>query len=438
MLISINREVRLFFKRRKKKILRILCCGLDTEIVAAIYICAFLIAALILVIWQITRDKCHTEKVKKHLCQDYKDGKIAGTWCHALCEEEVIQLHSCRYESGPSLTFQFEDTVVKLPHSYKTSSPHSQLPEPLSMSQLDKMLQDLLHSKLGQVDVTGLLQKIYKYADFNNNGKLTYGEANSVWQLLNIHEFFILFVFEEDPIFPLRNGTCGPLYAHQHVKASPLFNKHNKTFLDNFFSNTYRWSFPTWDRRVKVAVGLLEYGITFSEKYNAKFYMCDYVEQCFGHTSLFEVSLVSFENIMSEFMIGNILSQKKCSKDSHCQYQNLCHSLCNKQTGKCTSDIMEPSHTSVCEVLRDYVLFDAPVHVKTKLNDLLKKCDRSGRKIDKTGNSREVNEHYVRYNTILFDIQDLLWDEIKNKPPNWLHPPKPKKKPKQNPKFTGK
>lgn len=258
-----------------------------------------------------------------------------------------------------------------------------------------------------------------------------------MWQLLNIHEYFILFIFEKDPIFPLQNGTCGPLYAYQHTKASPLFNKHNKTVLDKFFSNTYRWSFPSWDRRVNVAVGLLEYGITFSEMYNAKFYMCDYVEQCFGYTSLFEVSLVSFENILSEFMIGSKLGKIQCTEDSHCQYQNLCRSLCNKQTGQCTKEVQGPSYTSVCEVLRDYVWFDAPAAVKRKLDDLLKKCFRTGQNIDKARSSQKVPQHYVRYNTIMIDIQDILWGEIKNKPPNWLHPPKPKKKPKRNPKFNG-
>jgi hypothetical protein len=258
-----------------------------------------------------------------------------------------------------------------------------------------------------------------------------------MWQLLNIHEYFILFIFEKDPIFPLRNGTCGPMYAYQHLKSSPLFNKHNKTVLDKFFSNTYRWSFPSWDRRVNVAVGLLEYGITFSEMYNAKFYMCDYVEQCFGYTSLFEVSLVSFENILSEFMIGSKLGKIRCTEDSQCQYQNLCHSVCNKQTGQCTKEVKGPSHTSVCEVLRDYVWFDAPKAVKNKLDDLLKKCFRTGQNIDKAGSSQKVYQYFVRYNTIIIDMQELLWGEIKNKPPNWLQPPKPKKKPKHNPKFKG-
>lgn len=432
-----NREFRLFFKRRKKRILQILCCGLDKEIMTAIYLCSFLVASLFLVIWQLSRDKCHTEKVVKQLCQDYKEGQIAGSWCHALCVDEIVQLHSCHHQNGPLLTFQYEDTVVKLPHSYKTSLPHSHLPEPLSMKQFHDMLHKFLHSKLGKVDFSRLLQKIDKYADFNNNGQLTYGEANSMWQLLNIHEFFILFIFDGDPIFPLKNGTCGPMYAYQHMKASPLFNKHNKTFLDNFFSNTYRWMFPSWDKRVNVAVGLLEYGITFSETYNSKFYMCDYVEQCFGYTQQYEVSLVSFENIMSEHMIGNILEEKKCSKDSHCQYQNLCHSLCNKKKGRCTNEVRGPSQTSVCEVLRDYVLFDAPAPVQAKLGDLLRKCDRIGQKIDKTGNNVELNQLNVWYNTVLFDIQELLWDKIKNKPANWLHPPKPKKKPKTHPKNTG-
>lgn len=82
-------------------------------------------------------------------------------------------------------------------------------------------------------------------------------------------------------------------------------------------------------------------------------------------------------------------------------------------------------------------MFDAPAPVQTKLGDLLRKCDRIGQKIDKTGNNVELNQLNVWYNTVLFDIQELLWDEIKNKPANWLHPPKPKKKPKSHPKNTG-
>lgn len=43
------------------------CCGLDKEIMTAIYLCSFLVASLFLVIWQLSQDKCHTEKVVKQL-----------------------------------------------------------------------------------------------------------------------------------------------------------------------------------------------------------------------------------------------------------------------------------------------------------------------------------------------------------------------------------
>lgn len=108
------------------------------------------------------------------------------------------------------------------------------------------------------------------------------------------------------------------MYVYQYMKVSFLFNKYNKIFLDNFFLNIYRWMFFLWDKRVNVVVGLLEYGIIFFEIYNLKFYMCDYVEQCFGYIQQYEVSLVFFENIMLEYMIGNILEEKKCLKDLYC------------------------------------------------------------------------------------------------------------------------
>lgn len=53
------------------------CCGLDKEIMTAIYLCSFLVASLFLVIWQLSRDKCHTEKVVKQL--------VSSTFIQGFC-----------------------------------------------------------------------------------------------------------------------------------------------------------------------------------------------------------------------------------------------------------------------------------------------------------------------------------------------------------------
>lgn len=44
------------------------------------------------------------------------------------------------------------------------------------------------------------------------------------------------------------------------------------------------------------------------------------------------------------------------------------------------------------------------------------------------GNNVELNQLNVWYNIVLFDIQEFLWDKIKNKFVNWFYLFKLKKK----------
>ena len=46
------------------------------------------------------------------------------------------------------------------------------LPEPMPLNDFDTTLADFLHSKLGPVDVSDLLARIYEFADFSHDGKV--------------------------------------------------------------------------------------------------------------------------------------------------------------------------------------------------------------------------------------------------------------------------
>lgn len=57
------------------------------------------------------------------------------------------------------------------------------------------MLHKFLHSKLGKVDFSRLLQKIDKYADFNNNGQV---RKFLCMMVLNFCYRYFAFTFKQD------------------------------------------------------------------------------------------------------------------------------------------------------------------------------------------------------------------------------------------------
>ena len=251
--------------------------------------------------------------------------------------------------------------------------------------------------------------------------QVSYGEANSVWKLLNDHVFFLIYLFQENMVFPKLNGTCGNLYAYEYVGRRSLFYKGNASVFDYFFSNTYRWTLPSWDRRANVAVGLLEYGTTTSEINNAKFLMCDLDAVRFGHSTFYEAKLLSYDHIISEYSLGQMLQQRKCYVDSDCTFKQHCQSSCNSTMGFCSASLKRPSLVAICKLVRDYLAFDAPDNIREKLEILLTQCTRVGEKMEYI-RGENLQYYFVRYNIILGSIQELLWDQIKNKPPDWLKP----------------
>lgn len=141
-----------------------------------------------------------------------------------------------------------------------------------------------------------------------------------------------------------------------------------------------------------MTIKLLKYDITFSKTYNSKFYIYNYIKQYFNYTQQYKINLISFKNIISKHIIKNILKKKKYSKNSNYQYQNLYHSLYNKKKKRYTNKIKKPSQTSVYKILKNYILFNTPTPIQTKLNNLLKKYNKINQKINKTKNNIKLNQ----------------------------------------------
>lgn len=249
------------------------------------------------------------------------------------------------------------------------------------------------------------------------------GEASSLWDLLHIHDFFVLLLLQGEASAPLINGTCGTMYMYETVPTSKLFDKYNINIIDRFISKKYQWILPVWEKRVNIAVGLLEFVQALSELHNARFYVCEMEGTQFGHNVNFEAKLTMFDNVVSNYMIETSVKGRTCTRDSDCYSYSKCSTACDKDMNKCSKDVTITPLVGACHVLEDYILFDAPQDFKANLSSFINRCKRF-----KSRDSHKLSgEIQTKENLLLQDLIRLLWEKISSKPANWLSPPKKKK-----------
>lgn len=222
--------------------------------------------------------------------------------------------------------------------------------------------------------------------------------------------------------FPFINGTCGSLYMYDKTFIPELYDKMNKGFLNHIFFNTYRWNLPKWDKRVNVAIGLLENVVSLSEQANSPFHMCNLDPTKFGYTERFEAKLTHFEDIVAQHHLEKEIQGQPCGEDSDCRYGD-CVTEC--ESGKCTGELKHPTLARMCTVLEEYLVFDAPTEVKTQLKVLVTQCSHFTSRGEEGRNPTQA----IRYNLLLDELTRLLWDQVKSKPVSWLDVPKKKNRP---------
>ena len=246
--------------------------------------------------------------------------------------------------------------------------------------------------------------------------QISYGEVNSFWQLLQIHEFRTLFVFQGNSVFPVINSTCGRLYSFQNPSHTILYDLSSKSVLDSVFSHRYRWFFPDWPKRVHIALGLLEYSSLAMEENSAKFYMCDFKSTNFGYTEYFEMKVTNIENIYTESVLSTLLRNKKCLQDSDCVIGKYCKSACDNHTNHCTGTVLIPDFVHICEIISEYLLYDSPPAVKFDLGRLISRCKKLSKAPGETNSSIEIQQ-----NLLMNEMHQILWDLLKNEPNKWLY-----------------
>ncbi|KAL5011417.1 hypothetical protein ScPMuIL_009968 [Solemya velum] len=420
-----------FLKRKVYRSLTSLCENVKSCLADEYVVCGSLSVGIvtflsILVVWLLLRDPCQQTKITESLCQQYHEGAIAGSWCYDICVDRSIKLVHCLQQEPDVTTFFWNKAVIKVTGDLLEDDPKSEskavssknmvLKEGLTVSAFKLLIQDYLNQKLGHVNHTTVCDQLIEFADFNQDGKLSLGEATSVWQLLQIHEFFLLFLFQGSYAFPILNGTCGSLYAMEYVDVHGLYQNQPTSLINKVFSNSYRWSLPHWTKRANIGIGLLEYSAAILEEADTRFFMCDFGPMNFGYTSNYELKVISVRNIMSESMLEYFMKSRNCLSDYECSYGNSCIAVCNRQTNRCTGEMKQPFLVGICELMKEYLLHDAPRRIRPELGLLLSKCVHlKDRGLDTESYMGDlVSHHIIKHNLILNELKLLLWKEIKD------------------------
>lgn len=359
----------------------------------------------IIVIWLLyqNRDPCRGKQITENLCKDYFSGEVAGQLCSALCRDKSIYLAECA-ENGDMKSFHWRGSLMRVPADAEHPGRELALVEGMMPSEFVALLEDYLQIQLGANDFIDLIRRLKKFADFNEDGKLSLGEAQALWRLVHNQEFLVLFIFQGSYVFPSLNGTCGSLFGFHYPHVSSLYNKN--TFPLHLLSSTaYRWFLPSWEQRAKVAVGILDFMFDIYEENHIKFFMCDVQPLSFGQTFTSEAVITNARNIYSGAMLANLLSNRTCTVDHHCHFSHYCTTMCDAGEQRCTGEVTKPTLWQACHLIEEYLLFDTPEKIHPVLERLLSRCSHLiiyGQSIDMS--------HVI----LIADIKTVLWNHIKN------------------------
>ncbi|XP_041369370.1 divergent protein kinase domain 1B-like [Gigantopelta aegis] len=359
-------------------------------------------------IWRITlSDPCDGSNIYHSLCQQYQAGEIAGRLCYTMCLEQEDLFSYCLDDDGNTKTFLYDQSIVRVNYTLIShGDPDLSLQEGTTVLELRERMNVYLLQTQGHSSID-LLLRLLEFSDFNHDEKISLGEAQSIWQLIHIPEFLYYFIFQKSLVFPHLNATCGSMYAFQYTPHINLFDKTKTSWFKKVFTNSYKWNLPAWPRRAKLSVGLLEFVMDIYEEYDNRYLMCDIGPDQFGYTKNHDLLVADVSGIVSMKKVEWYLRNLTCGSDSQCMYSKQCFSQCDVDAGQCSGKVVRPGLWFVCDMLQDYILFDAPRYLYFDLKRLLNRCAS----LDARRDGIDI-EHAI----LQEDFKSVLWNEIVNSP----------------------
>ncbi|XP_067108865.1 divergent protein kinase domain 1A [Osmerus mordax] len=372
------------------------------------------------------KELCRGHECKNAICDKYKKGIIDGSACSSLCDKDTLYLGRCLSTTPNNQVYTGGwgelDGVIRcqlgevVPYELgEELEPRREAPvfdtptRGTSVEKFREMVFNHLKSKLGeQANLASLVSHILLVADGNKDGRVSLPEARSAWALLQMDEVLLGLLLQERGHTPRLLGFCGDLYMTERVPYGPLYGLALPWPLEAWVPAGARrsmdqWGTPSWPRKAKISMGLLELVEDVFHGTYGSFLMCDLSAAHFGYTDHYELRLTDPRAVVPEDVFRRSMRALRCEADSDCLLGADCRSSCDMAERRCREEPLQPNLAKACRALTDYLLRGAPSDLREELERQLDVC------MALQGSASQMN---MEHSLILNNLKALLWKQI--------------------------
>ncbi|XP_077471223.1 divergent protein kinase domain 1A [Stigmatopora argus] len=369
---------------------------------------------------------CRGRQCKNAICDKYKKGIIDGSACSSLCDKDTFYMSRClsTFPNNQVYTGSWGDRegIIRCRLGSVTHGELGEEPEPrreapafdtptrgTSVEKFREMVFNHVKSKLGdEANLVGVVGVILSVADGNKDGKVSLPEARSVWALLQIDEVLLGLLLQERGHTPRLLGYCGDLYMTERVPHGPLRGLSapgpSVSWLPGGLRRAAdRWLAPSWPRKAKISMGLLELVEDIFHGTYGSFFICDLAAARFGHTDGHELRLTDARALVPESQFRRVMRALSCRTDDDCVYGADCQTACDAVRRRCGEEPLRPNLAKACGALKDYLLHGAPAALREELERQLYAC------MALEGRAGQLN---MEHSLLLNNLKALLWRQI--------------------------
>uniref|UniRef100_A0A1A8N7S8 Family with sequence similarity 69, member A n=1 Tax=Nothobranchius pienaari TaxID=704102 RepID=A0A1A8N7S8_9TELE len=369
---------------------------------------------------------CRGHECKSAICDKYRRGIIDGSACSSLCDKETLYLGRClstlannqvytgswgdhsgliRCNLGEVVHYELGEE----PEPHRQAFAFDKPTRGTSVEKFKEMVFNHLKSKLGEdPNLASLVSQILSVADGNRDGRVSLPEARSTWALLQMDEVLLGLLLQDRGHTPRLLGYCGDLYMTERVPYGPLHGLSLPWPLVSWVPGGLQramdqWFTPTWPRKAKISMGLLELVEDIFHGTYGSFLICDLAAAHFGYTDRHELRLTNTRVMVPEDEFRRSMQVLKCETDADCVYGVDCHTSCDSTARRCRVEPVQPNLAKACGALKDYLLRGAPSELREELEQQLYSC------MALRGNAGQMN---MEHSLILNNLKALLWRQI--------------------------
>lgn len=369
---------------------------------------------------------CRGHECKATICDKYRKGIIDGSACEGLCSKETIYFGKCLSTKPNNQMYlgiwgnlegvikcQMEDTLH--PDFGTELEPRKEIvlfdkpTRGTTVQKFKEMVHNLFKTKLGdQGNLRELVNLILAAADGNKDGHVSLPEAKSAWALLQLNEFLLMVILQDKEHTPKLLGFCGDLYITEHVPYTSLYGISLPWIFEIFVPQGLRkrmdqWFTPSWPRKAKIVIGLLEFVEDIFHGPYGNFLMCDTSAKNFGYNNKYDLKVVDMRNIVPDMHLKDTIKDRPCEADFDCVYGTDCSTVCDQSKRRCTADVSQPNLAKICLLVKDYLLRGSPSEIREELEKQIYSC---------LALKAATKNMEMQHSLILNNLKALLWKKI--------------------------